>query len=129
MSARACSICEAPADMACADCVIDTGIGAAVCARTECRDAHEAEFHPRTAADPTAPAGTIDEGIAAVLAGTSRSALVLGDCRDILRTLPNASVEAMVTDPPAGIGFMGKTWDKPGQLGVSGGMACEAARM
>jgi len=30
----------------------------------------------------------------------------------ILRTLPDNSVDAVVTDPPAGIGFMGKEWDK-----------------
>lgn len=35
-----------------------------------------------------------------------------GDCLDVLRTLPDASVDAVVTDPPAGIAFMGKSWDK-----------------
>ena len=30
----------------------------------------------------------------------------------LLPTLPAASVDALVTDPPAGIGFMGKEWDK-----------------
>lgn len=34
-----------------------------------------------------------------------------GDCLAILKTLPDASVDAVVTDPPAGIGFMGKAWD------------------
>lgn len=34
-----------------------------------------------------------------------------GDCLDVLRTLVADSIDAMVTDPPAGIGFMGKTWD------------------
>ena len=34
-----------------------------------------------------------------------------GDALDVLRTLPDASVDALVTDPPAGIAFMGKTWD------------------
>lgn len=29
----------------------------------------------------------------------------------LLPTLPTASVDALVTDPPAGIGFMGKEWD------------------
>jgi hypothetical protein len=29
----------------------------------------------------------------------------------VLPTLPDASVDAVVTDPPAGIGFMGKEWD------------------
>lgn len=34
-----------------------------------------------------------------------------GDCLDILRTLPDHSVDSIVTDPPAGIDFMGKEWD------------------
>jgi site-specific DNA-methyltransferase (adenine-specific) len=34
-----------------------------------------------------------------------------GDCLPLLRALPDASVDAVVTDPPAGIGFMGKEWD------------------
>jgi site-specific DNA-methyltransferase (adenine-specific) len=34
-----------------------------------------------------------------------------GDCLDVLRTLPDASVDAVVTDPPYGLGFMGKEWD------------------
>lgn len=38
--------------------------------------------------------------------------LIEGDCLDVLRTLPSGSVDAVVTDPPAGIGFMGKGWDK-----------------
>ncbi len=37
--------------------------------------------------------------------------LLHGDCLDHLRTLPAASVDVVVTDPPAGIGFMAKTWD------------------
>lgn len=34
-----------------------------------------------------------------------------GDCGAWLRTLPDASVDALVTDPPAGIAFMGAEWD------------------
>jgi site-specific DNA-methyltransferase (adenine-specific) len=37
--------------------------------------------------------------------------LHLGDCVEVLRTLPACSVDAIVTDPPAGIAFMGKSWD------------------
>lgn len=37
--------------------------------------------------------------------------LWLGDCLDVLKAIPDASVDAVVTDPPAGISFMGKTWD------------------
>jgi len=35
-----------------------------------------------------------------------------GDCLDVLRELPDASVDAVVTDPPYGLGFMGKDWDR-----------------
>lgn len=37
--------------------------------------------------------------------------VIVGDCLDVLRTLPDASVDAVITDPPAGISFMGKVWD------------------
>jgi site-specific DNA-methyltransferase (adenine-specific) len=35
-----------------------------------------------------------------------------GDCLAVLRTMPDASVDSVVTDPPAGIAFMGKAWDE-----------------
>jgi len=38
--------------------------------------------------------------------------IIQGDCLEELKKLPNSSVDAIVTDPPYGIGFMGKTWDK-----------------
>ncbi len=41
----------------------------------------------------------------------STHTLHLGDCLDVLRTLPDASVDAVVTDPPYGLAFMGKRWD------------------
>ena len=34
-----------------------------------------------------------------------------GDCLDILKTLPDNSVDSIVTDPPYGLSFMGKKWD------------------
>ena len=37
-----------------------------------------------------------------------------GDCRDVLRTLADASVDSVVTDPPYELGFMGKKWDRTG---------------
>jgi DNA modification methylase len=37
--------------------------------------------------------------------------LLLGDCIDRLRELPDSSVHACVTDPPYGLSFMGKRWD------------------
>ena len=39
------------------------------------------------------------------------STLHLGDCLDVLRTMPDCSVDAVVTDPPYGLAFMGKRWD------------------
>ena len=35
-------------------------------------------------------------------------------CRDVLTELPDASVDAVVTDPPYELGFMGKGWDSSG---------------
>lgn len=34
-----------------------------------------------------------------------------GDCRDVLATMDESSVDAIVTDPPYGLGFMGREWD------------------
>jgi site-specific DNA-methyltransferase (adenine-specific) len=34
-----------------------------------------------------------------------------GDCLDVLRTMADNSVDAVVTDPPYGLAFMGKRWD------------------
>lgn len=35
-----------------------------------------------------------------------------GDCLDVLKIIPDASVTAIVTDPPYALEFMGKGWDK-----------------
>jgi DNA modification methylase len=43
--------------------------------------------------------------------------LFMGDCLDVLASLPDASIDACVTDPPYGIGFMAKHWDVPGGIG------------
>jgi len=37
--------------------------------------------------------------------------LILGDCLEKLKQLPDNSVDAIVTDPPYGLSFMGKKWD------------------
>lgn len=34
-----------------------------------------------------------------------------GDCLEILKTLPDNSVDSICTDPPYGLSFMGKKWD------------------
>lgn len=40
--------------------------------------------------------------------------LLHGDCREVLRTLADCSVDSVVTDPPYELGFMGKQWDASG---------------
>ena len=40
--------------------------------------------------------------------------VLLGDCRQVLRTMANNSVDAIITDPPYELGFMGKSWDSTG---------------
>lgn len=37
--------------------------------------------------------------------------LYRADCIALMRTLPDSSVDSIVTDPPYGIAFMGKAWD------------------
>ena len=44
---------------------------------------------------------------------TERFTLHHGNCLDVLRTMPDNSVDAIVTDPPYGLEFMGKEWDAP----------------
>jgi site-specific DNA-methyltransferase (adenine-specific) len=50
--------------------------------------------------------------IADVLEGRARWCVVNGDCLDVLHTMPDACIDAIVTDPPAGIAFMNAEWDK-----------------
>lgn len=47
----------------------------------------------------------------------TRTTLHLGDCVDVMRSMPECSVDAIVTDPPYGLEFMGKEWDKLGDTG------------
>ena len=39
--------------------------------------------------------------------------LIFGDCIEKMKDLPDNSIDAIVTDPPYGIEFMGKNWDSP----------------
>ncbi len=41
--------------------------------------------------------------------------IIQGDSLDVLRTFPDNHFTAIVTDPPANIGFMGKHWDNYGR--------------
>jgi len=38
--------------------------------------------------------------------------ITCGDCLEQMRLLPSNSIDSIVTDPPYGISFMGKLWDK-----------------
>jgi hypothetical protein len=38
--------------------------------------------------------------------------ILIGDCAETLKMLPDESIDLIVTDPPYGIAFMGKSWDK-----------------
>ncbi len=40
-----------------------------------------------------------------------------GDALDVLRTMPDNSVDSVCTDPPYGLEFMGKEWDAPWRSG------------
>ena len=41
-----------------------------------------------------------------------KNAIINGDSLDILKKFPDDSFDSMITDPPAGIAFMNKKWDK-----------------
>ena len=47
-----------------------------------------------------------------VLAGEAHWCVQQGDCLEVLGYLEDDCVDAVVTDPPAGIEFMGKAWDR-----------------
>ncbi len=40
--------------------------------------------------------------------------LLKGNCLDMLKELPDNSIDSIVTDPPYELGFMGKSWDSTG---------------
>lgn len=37
--------------------------------------------------------------------------ILVGDCREVMRTMEATSIDAIVTDSPYGLGFMGNGWD------------------
>jgi site-specific DNA-methyltransferase (adenine-specific) len=41
-----------------------------------------------------------------------------GDCIELMRELPDNSIDSIVTDPPYGLEFMGKEWDAPWKSGT-----------
>ena len=40
--------------------------------------------------------------------------LHLGDCLEVMRSMPDKSVDFCFADPPYELGFMGKAWDNTG---------------
>lgn len=42
----------------------------------------------------------------------ARATLFSADCLFKLKEIKSNSIDSLVTDPPAGIAFMGKEWDK-----------------
>lgn len=43
--------------------------------------------------------------------GIETSKLFCGDCIDVLKEIPDNSIDTIITDPPYGLSFMGKKWD------------------
>jgi site-specific DNA-methyltransferase (adenine-specific) len=44
--------------------------------------------------------------------GRPAALMLPGDCIEVMKTLPEGSIDAIVTDPPYGLSFMGKEWDR-----------------
>ena len=65
---------------------------------------------PQESPDPSARRAC-GRGAASGPESLGRHDLHVADCIDVMRGLPDASVDAVVTDPPYGLGFMGKAWD------------------
>jgi DNA modification methylase len=57
---------------------------------------------------------TLPKEIVQVLAGDRQWHLEQGDCRELLRLLPDNCIDAVVVDLPYEIGFMGQSWDRTG---------------
>jgi site-specific DNA-methyltransferase (adenine-specific) len=51
-----------------------------------------------------------------------------GDCYEVMKSMPDNSVDSIVTDPPYELGFMGKSWDSTG-IAYSAQMWAEALRV
>ena len=38
--------------------------------------------------------------------------IICGDCKEIVKRMDENSIDSIVTDPPAGIAFMNREWDR-----------------
>lgn len=65
--------------------------------------------------------------IAAYSDGSERWSLLEGDALELLAKLPEDSLDAIVTDPPYGIGFHSESWDGADIRRVAGEQASEGA--
>jgi site-specific DNA-methyltransferase (adenine-specific) len=61
--------------------------------------------------DPTQPPVTRLTELPEPIFADKRATLYLGDAVELLPLLPEASIDALVTDPPYGLSFNGQTWD------------------
>jgi len=43
--------------------------------------------------------------------------IICGDCLKTMRGIPDNSIDTIITDPPYGLEFMGKEWDRLGDVG------------
>ena len=60
-----------------------------------------------------------------ILLSSAQWSVEVGDCREVMRGLADASVDAVVCDPPYELGFMGRKWDAFGDACVSPYGLCE----
>ena len=60
--------------------------------------------------------------------GMNQFTLHHGDCYEVMKSMPDNSVDSIVTDPPYELGFMGKSWDSTG-IAYSAEMWAEALRV
>jgi site-specific DNA-methyltransferase (adenine-specific) len=62
------------------------------------------------------------------MSNTNQFTLHHGDCYEVMKSMPDNSVDSIVTDPPYELGFMGKSWDSTG-IAYSTQMWAEALRV
>ena len=81
-------------------------------------DLEEAETDPPdTSGDDDLPDAVEPKTKPGEVVRIGRHVLHCGDCMSVMAGMADGSVDAIVTDPPYGIGFMGKGWDSavPGE--------------
>ncbi len=61
--------------------------------------------------DPTPPPAPRLAELPAPVIAEARATVYLGDAVELLPLLPEASIDALVTDPPYGLSFNGHSWD------------------